>query len=110
MRRVPPIGDRIEIVREASATGPYSLHVQGLAPNFLPAPQTDAYTAFSVTGAEGGRLTSILVAESVELLAHDVAWTDTDQNTADPHRPIDQRRRERLHRDGQPEAGVPARA
>jgi hypothetical protein len=76
------IGDRIEIIREASATGPYSLHVQGLAPNFLPAPQTDAYTAFSVTGEAGGQLTSILVAETVELLDHDVAWTDTDQNTA----------------------------
>jgi len=76
------IGDRIEIVREASATGPYSLHVQGLAPNFSPPPQTDAYTAFSVTGEAGGSLTSILVAESVELLDNPVAWTDTDQNTA----------------------------
>ncbi|MCW5738474.1 MAG: hypothetical protein KIS73_30410, partial [Enhydrobacter sp.] len=63
-------------------TGPYSLHVQGLAPNFSPPPQTDAYTAFSVTGEAGGSLTSILVAESVELLEHPIAWTETDQNTA----------------------------
>lgn len=76
------IGDRIEFRREYTSSGFKSVEFLGQAPLVSPAPQSDAYTSFSVTGGPGGSLTSIVVETgAVELLAHAVNWTDTDENT-----------------------------
>lgn len=78
------IGDRLEVVREPTASGNYSIAFEGLAPEGAPPPQSDAYTAFSVTGGAGGVLTSLPVtttSTTVELLDGTVAWSESDEAT-----------------------------
>jgi hypothetical protein len=76
------IGDRIEVTREAAATGPHSIVFQGQSAAIVGFDPSDATTQFLVAGGASGQVTSIEVDESVELLGAPVSWATSNEATA----------------------------
>ncbi len=69
------IGDRIEVVRESTATGRYGIAFRGLRTGTV-------RTIVTIAGGERGRIDSLLIAGAVELLDEPVAWRASDAATA----------------------------
>ena len=80
------VGDRVSVVREATATGDYKIVFQGQSAAVAAFPVADASTVATVEGGPGGVLSSLLVrpvsGPDVELLGGSVAWTDSNESTA----------------------------
>lgn len=80
------IGDRITIVREATATGDYAVTFQGQSQATDAFPLQDAATTATVEGSSGGALSSLLVTPvtgaAVELMAAPVSWATSNAATA----------------------------